>query len=216
VDLRRARINLRGIDPKSVHEEPFVRAYNTKVKAFFGRKYFFDSEWSYKRGYRFNFKETHPVLYIAADHLVASSEIGPRTRKGLLVPHLQSDVDPYLYLTVRVTAELLDLTTPSARVLLGVTLEEVLTPTERWDDDMEKGKWSITHHVGRLALQDGRFDGILYPSYPAKRLLRLSRKQNVAIFMDPASENMARPLRSSVKLDVVDPGGVLKQLKIDL
>lgn len=34
--------------------------------------------------------------------------------------------------------------------------------------------------------------------------------------MNPASEDMARPLRCSVKLDVVDPGGVLKQLKIDL
>lgn len=46
--------------------------------------------------------------------------------------------------------------------------------------------------------------------------LHLENEQNVAIFMDPASEDMARPLRSSVKLDVVDPDGVLKRLKIEL
>jgi hypothetical protein len=215
MDVRHVRKILRSIEPASVVNQAFVRAYNTKVKTAFGRNRFFDCTWSYRRGYRYNFKETHPVLYLAADHLVASSEIGPRTREELLVPHLQAAVDPYLYFTVNVTAELLNLTNEGSRAELGVTLEELVVPTETWDADMAKDVWAATHHIGRLAVEDGRFDGILYPPYPATELLDLEGKQNVAIFMDPSSLDMSRPLRGSVVLEVVDEGGVLGRLEIE-
>jgi RES domain-containing protein len=212
VDLARAQANLKDIQPTPLSGEAFVRAYDTRVMTFFGRRFFFDSTWSYSRGYRFNFKETHPIYYIAADHLTASSEIGPRTRKELLVPHLQSTSDPYLYVTIKVTAQLLDLTTEKTRDDLEITVEELLKPTKEWDDDMERGIWSATHEIGRLVLRDDRFDGIIYPSFPAEELLSLGGKQNVAVFMDPSSDNMARPLRSDVRLEIVDAGGVLRSL----
>lgn len=214
MDVRYVRKTLRSVEPASIVNQVFVRAYNTKVKTAFNRDRFFDCTWSFRRGYRYNFKETHPVLYLAADHLVASSEIGARTREALLVPHLQAAVDPYLYFTVRVTADLLDLTNEDTRDELGVTLAELVVPTEEWDADMARDIWAATHHIGRLAVEDGRFDGILYPPYPATELLDLEGKQNVAIFMEPNAPDMSRPLHDSVVLEVVDEGGVLGRLGI--
>jgi RES domain-containing protein len=211
MDLRRTRVNLRKVIPRPLIEELFVRAYNTETKTRWRRDYFFDCTWSFQRGYRFNFKKTHPVLYLASDQLVASSEIGARTRSELLVPHLQSEADPYLYVTIKVTAHLLDLTDGPTRRRLGVKLEELLIRTRQWDDDMDRGVWSVTHHLGKLALEDERFDGIIYPAQPADELLGLPNKENVAIFMNPSLLTMSRPLHPSVKLEVVDKGHALKR-----
>lgn len=217
MDLRRARANLAKVQPRAMHKECFVRAFDTRANTHWGRDHFFDCTWSFQRGYRYNFKQTHPVLYLAADHLVASSEVGPRTRLELLVPHLQAAVDPYVYVTVKVTANLLDLTDAHTRSLLGgVMLKELLVPTKKWDDDMDKGTWSATHHLGKLALEGDRFDGILYPAQPPDELLELPGKQNVALFMDPSVATMSRPLHASVKLEVVDPAGLLKRLGLKL
>jgi RES domain-containing protein len=203
---------LQNIEPSTVRQGSFVRAYDTRILTVFAREYLFDSVWSYERGYRYNFPKTCPVLYLAADHLVASSEIGPRTRSELLVPHIQSATDPYLYFTVKLSAALLDLTDQKVRSSLGVTHSELIIPTDDWNDEMKRGRKSVTHHIGALALKDRRFDGILYPPYPSEHLLGIVGKQNVAVFMDADSEAMAQPLGSSVVLDVVDSGHVLKTL----
>lgn len=216
MDLRRARVNLGSVTPRRLIEELFVRAYNTEIKTGWGRAYFFDCTWSFQRGYRYNFKKTHPVLYLASDQLIASSEIGARTRSEMLVPHLQSAAEPYLYVAIKVTADLLDLTDRSTRRLLGIKLEELLISTKQWDDDMDKGVWSVTHHLGKLALEDDRFDGIIYPAQPADELLGLPNKENVAIFMNPSLVTMSRPLHASVKVEVVDQGHVLKRLGLRL
>jgi hypothetical protein len=67
MDLRRARVNLGGVTPRRLIEELFVRAYNTEIKTGWGHDYFFDCRWSFQRGYRYNFKKTHPVLYLASN-----------------------------------------------------------------------------------------------------------------------------------------------------
>jgi len=211
MDLVRARESLPRIQPITIEQRLFVRAYNTRVLTHLDRTNFFDSRWSYERGYRYNFKATHPVFYLAEDSIVASSEIGPRTRRDFLAPMLHAEADPYLYVQVRVSAKLLDVTDDQVRDLLAVTVDEVMVPTERWDEDMSRGVWAATHHLGRLALGDRRFGGILYPSYPSQRLLDLPG-DCVAIFMDSRDEEMSKPLRDSVRLEVIDPGGVLQRL----
>lgn len=57
------------VEPVHLDRQVFVRAYNTDVKTKFGRRHFFDSEWSYARGYRYNFKGTQPVLIWPPTHL---------------------------------------------------------------------------------------------------------------------------------------------------
>jgi hypothetical protein len=83
---------------------------------------------------------------------------------------------------------------------------------EQWDEDMDSGIWSVTHNVGKAALDSGCFDGILYPPYPATSLIKIRGKHNIALFMDPDSPQMAKPLHASVTLDVVDNGDILKKL----
>jgi RES domain-containing protein len=202
------------VDPVHLDRQVFVRAYNTDVKTKFGRRHFFDSEWSYARGYRYNFKGTQPVLYLAADSLAATFEIGPRTRADLLVPHLQNPVSPYIYVSVGLTADLLDLTDPEVRLQLDVPLDELLASTEVWEEAMDRGEWLPTHVIGQLAAQDGRFAGILYPPYPIEALGGIPDKQNVALFMDPSAPAMARPQHGSVTLEVEDPGGILAALDL--
>ncbi len=79
MNIAGARSNLHKVIPRVLRKAVFVRAYNTWMITAFHRKHLFDSTWSYKRGYRYNFKETYPVFYFAGDQLVASTEIGPRT-----------------------------------------------------------------------------------------------------------------------------------------
>lgn len=141
--------NISNIAPRSLNRGIFVRAYNPAMKYIWGSDYLFDSVWSFERGYRYNYKGTHPVLYLAADELVASTEIGPRTSADLLLPHLKTPPQTYFFFGVKVTASLLDLTDSKVRRRLGVRLED-LTP------------------------------------------------------------NMAKPLYSSVKLEVIDNGNILK------
>jgi hypothetical protein len=69
---------LASIQPVAIVRQLFVRAYKTIVSTHFYRETFFDCSWSYQRGFRYNFRATHPMLYLAADHLVASAEIGAR------------------------------------------------------------------------------------------------------------------------------------------
>lgn len=155
------------------------------------------------------------MLYLAADHTVASTEIGPRKLADLLDP-LKAGASPYMYVVVQVTANVLDLTHVGTRRRLGVTLKDLLVPTDIWDSGMKAGKWAATHHIGKLAIDDGRFDGILYPPYPWRKLLRKKGKCNLAVFMDAASPRMARPLNRGVKLYVQDPHDVLKKLGLKL
>jgi RES domain-containing protein len=204
--------NISNIVPRSLNQEIFIRAYNTAMKYSYGSDYLFDSVWSFERGYRYNFKGTHPVLYLAGDHLVASTEIGARTSEDLLLPHLKTPPSTYIYFGVHVSANLLDLTDASVRRHIGVRLKDLIIPTEQWDEDMDKGIWSVTHKVGKAALAAGCFDGILYPPYPATSPIKIRGKHNIALFMDPHAPQMAKPLHASVKLEVIDNGGVLKTL----
>ena len=178
----------------------------------FHRKHLFDSTWSYKRGYRYNFKETHPLLYFAGDQVVASAEIGPRTYDEFLLPHLKIPHPPFIYISVRVTAQVLDLTDTKTRRQLYITLPDILIPTEEWQDKVAKDLWTPTHKIGRLALDDNRFDGILYPPYPATAMMKVRGKHCLAIFMDPKSEAMSKPNSNTVKIEVVDTGDILKSL----
>ena len=181
-----------------------------------GHKHFFDCTWSFTRGYRYNFAGTQPVLYLAADHAVAAMEIGPRKLKDILGPHLKAATPPYIYVTVKTTAAVLDLTDAAIRRRLTVTLNDLLIPTDDWDKKMKAGTWCATHQIGKLATTDGRFDGILYPPYPWTRILRRRGKQNLAIFMDPQSPGMAEPLNSGVTLRVEDHCDVLAKLGLRL
>jgi len=216
VDLARAERRLASVQPTYLDGVNFVRAYNTDVVAKLGHEHFFDCTWSFERGYRYNFARTHPMLYLAADHTVASAEIGPRTLADVLGPHLKAAVPPLLYVTVSVTARALDLTDPGVRRRLGVTLGELLVSTEDWDRGMKAGIWSATHYIGRWALQDGRFDGIVYPPYPWRRILDKPGKHNMAVFMDPSSPAMSRPRNPDVELSVRDPHEVLTKLGLVL
>lgn len=74
--------------------------------------------------------------------------IAARDLQGL-DPHLAAD--PHLYLTVKVTAPVLDLTRPAVRKALDVSLDELLVPTDVWDDEMDKGIWAVTHQLGELS-----------------------------------------------------------------
>jgi RES domain-containing protein len=214
LDIAIARKNLHKIEPLILKDAIFVRAYNTLKKTKFGRDYLFESEWSFKRGYRYNFRETYPVLYLAGDHITASAEIGARTYKELLLPHLKMPEPPFIYFSVRVTANVLDLTNSVTRKQLGVDLAEILISTDDWDKNMEKGIWSVTHEIGKLAVEDLRFDGILYPSYPSTFVINPGDKHKLAIFMDSASIAMAKPRGSGVKLEVVDNYDFLKNLEL--
>ncbi len=203
--------NISNIVPHELKQGIFVRAYNTAMKNKYGSNYLFDSVWSFERGYRYNYKGTHPVLYLASDHLVASTEIGPRTSADLLLPNLRTPPSLYIYFGVKVTAKLLDLTDAKVRRRLGVRLSDLIIPTEQWDDAMQKGVWSVTHKIGKAAMDAGCFDGILFPPYPATSLIKIRGKTNIAIFMDPKAPRMAAPLHSSVRLKVIDDGGFLKK-----
>lgn len=143
---------------------------------------------------------------------MASTEIGARTIADLLLPHLKIPPSAYIYFGVQVTANLLDLTDARVRRRLGVRLEDLMIPTEQWDADMDKGIWSVTHKVGKTALDAGCFDGILYPPYPATSLIKLRGKHNIALFKDLHAPQMAKPLHTSVTLEVIDNGDVLKKL----
>ena len=77
---------------------------------------------------------------------------------------------------------------------------------------MEKDIWSKTHLVGQAAFEDGRFDGILYPPYPATMIARIRGKQNLAVFMNPSSPAMSRPRRPGLVLEVVDPDNAIGRL----
>ncbi len=95
-------------------------------------------------------------------------------------------------------------------------MKDLLVTTDDWDKDMKAGIWAATHHIGKLAVDDGRFDGILYPPYPWRKLLSKWGKCNLAVFMDPASPAMATPLHPSVSLRVQDPQGVLAMLGLKI
>lgn len=211
MDLDKATKNLPAVAPSPLKCGNFVRAYNTDVVAKLGHTHFFDCTWSFHRGYRYNFAGEYPVLYLAADHTVASTEIGPRKLADVLGP-LKAKPSPYIYVVVEVTANVLDLTDRVIRRRLGVTLEDLLVTTDNWDRDMKAGVRAATHHLGRLAVDDGRFDGILYPPFPWRRLLQKQGKRNLAVFMDPMSPAMARALHRGVALRVQDPHGVLPAL----
>jgi RES domain-containing protein len=152
---------------------------------------------------------------LAADHAVASTEIGPRKLAEILGP-LKAKPSPYLYVVVEATAHVLDLTDKAIRRRLGITLPDLLVPTDDWDRDMKAGIWSATHHIGKLAVGDARFDGILYPPYPWRKLLRKQGKYNLAVFMDRSSAAMATPRSAGVTLQVQDPRGVLASLGLKL
>ncbi len=203
---------LTRVPPRVLKDLPLVRAFNTKVATAFGREWFFDSTWSFSRGYRFNFKRTWPFLYLAGDKLTATVEIGPRNYADLLVPLLSSVSDPYLYVDVRVTAPVLDLTNLGVRRRLGVTIGELTVPTEVWDEKMDRGIPSVTHQIGQIALNDGRFGGILYPSFPAREFLKMGKKVCLAVFMDKAHVAMAKPSCPGTLLKVVDDGDVLSSM----
>jgi len=212
VNRAKATAGLKNISPRVLSEMPFVKAYNTRVKTIFRRDWFFDSIWSFKRGYRFNFKETWPVLYLACDKITATVEIGPRTREDLLVPHLSGAEDPFLYVDVKATAPVLDLTERGVRRRLGVTLAEITVPTEVWDEEMDSGIRAVTHDLGQLVLENGRFGGILFPSFPARRFLKMKQKECLAVFMDVNHPAMAVPRGPATRLEVVDAGGILGSL----
>lgn len=203
-DRKKAANGIKSVAPIQLDRMSFIRVHNSKAMTFFSSFWFFDCRWSYKRGYRFNFKKTWPILYLACDILTASTEIGPRTHKQLLVPELDEEKDPFIYVAVRVTANVLDLTNAQVRRKIGITLKDILIPTEKWEDDMVKGIWLTTHILGNLALNDGRIDGILYPSYPAHELLGARKKRCLAIFMDRYHPYMAKPMNPRTKLEVID------------
>jgi len=215
VDINKTKAKLPLIAPRQLTQVKFVRAYNTDVATLHGKDHFFDCTWSQQRGYRYNFSGTEPVLYLAADSTVASTEIGPRTRADILGP-LKAKASPYIYVTVEATASVLDLSDKGIRRRLGITLNDLLVPTDDWDSKMSAGVWSPTHEIGRLVAADARFDGILYPPYPWRKLLQQQGKYNLALFMDAASDGMAAPRNSAVKLAVEDPQGVLKKLGLKL
>ncbi len=96
MDLKKATAKLPTITPRLLDCVNFVRAYDSDVATLYGQKHFFDCTWSHKRGYRYNFEGTQPVLYLAADHTVASTEIGPRTLPDVLGP-LTAKPSPYIY-----------------------------------------------------------------------------------------------------------------------
>lgn len=212
MDAEKLKRRLKKIEPRRLEDAVFVRAYNTRMITYFKKKYLFDSRWSYERGYRYNFKRTHPVMYLAGDQMVASAEIGPRTFEKLLLPFLQTETDPFIYFSVKVTARVLDLTDQDIRRQLGIRLSDLLISTDEWDKNMGKGIWATTHEIGRLALSDDRFDGILYPPYPVTVLIKLRGKNNLAVFMDPDSTAMASPRNNAVRLEVIDKGNILKDL----
>jgi len=212
--LVKARAALVHIEPLMLNEKVFTRSYNTSVITDFKCDHFFDCKWSYERGYRFNFKKTVPVLYLACDQTTASMEIGARTRKEILAPFLCSNASkpPYIYVNVKVTGPVLDLTSRAVRRALNVKLADILVPTESWDKDMETGKWAITHHLGKIVLDNGKFGGILYPSYPAYRFLKLRDKVCLAIFMNKNTPAMSTPKKPDTILNVIDKGGILKKI----
>ena len=113
---------------------------------------------------------------------------------------------------MRVTAQVLDLTDTKTRRQLGIALPDILIPTKAWDDKMLRGIWATTHKIGRLALADNRFDGILYPPYPATALMNVQGKHCLAMFMDPNSEAMSKPNSNTIKIEVVDTGNILRSL----
>ena len=215
MDTQKTRDKLASVAPSRITKAAFVRAYNTDVATLHGKDCFFDCTWSYQRGYRYNFKGTQPVLYLAADHTVASAEIGPRTLTDLLGP-LSAKASPYIYVTVEATASVLDLTNARVRRRLGITLADLLAPTDQWEADMNAGVRSTTQHIGALVAADARFDGMLYPPYPWRKLLRKQGKHNLALFMDGSSPGMAKPRNPAVELSVEDPQGVLKELGLRL
>ncbi len=210
------KARLPSIKPVHLDRQIFVRAYNTNVKAALGKSHFFDCEWSFTRGYRYNFKETMPVLYLAADQIAASFEIGPRTRDELLLPHLSRASNPFLYVSVRLTGDFLDLTNAALRAQLHVQLKELLISTEEWEEAMDRGTWATTHVIGRCVAADPRFAGILYPPYPIAALGGIQDKQNVALFMDATAPAMARPRHPSASIEAVDDYGILRGLGLTL
>ncbi len=212
MNVARARSNLHKVIPRVLKKAVFVRAYSIRMITAFHRKHLFDSTWSYKRGYRYNFRETHPVSYFAGDHLVASTEIGPRTYNELLLPHLRSPHPPYIYFSVKITAQVLDLTDSKTCRQLGITLSDILIPTKEWEDKRERGIWATTHKIGSLAIDDDRFDGILYPPYPVTSMIKLRGKHCLAVFMDPKSEAMSKPNGKTIKIEVVDGDDFLRNL----
>ena len=212
MDIEKAKRNLPKISPKPLDGDVFVRAYNTKMLTHFKNKYLFDSQWSYTRGYRYNFKRRYPVLYLAGDHLVASMEIGPRANDELFLPNLKIATEPFIYFSIKVTANVLDLTDMKIRRKLGITFNDILIPTDEWDRNMEKGLESPAHAIGALAFKDVRFDGILFPPYPTSVLIRLRGKNNLAIFMNSKSINMAEPRNRQTVLKVCDDGRILKKM----
>ncbi len=168
---------LKGIPPKELLQTPFIRSFDTDSMTIYGQNAFFYSTHSFDRGFRFNFSQTWPVFYLAGDQLTASFEIGARTRDELLGPLLSSEKNPYLYVYVRVSALVLDLTSKKIRESLGIGLNDLLIPTKKWDDDMKNGIWAITHHLGALTLNDGRFGGILYPYISCTRTRKDGKKK---------------------------------------
>jgi len=215
VDIDKAKRNLPTVVPRAIQGIKFVRAYNTDVVTLLGCTHFLDCTWSFQRGYRYNFAQEDPVLYLATDHTVASIEIGPRKLADILGP-LTAKPSPYLYVVVEATAHVLDLTDKAIRRRLGITLRDLLIPTDDWDRDMKCGIWSATHHIGKLAVCDARFDGILYPPFPWRKLLRKQGKYNLAVFMDRSSPAMATPRSGRVALQVQDPNGVLAALGLKI
>ena len=212
MEIQKIRKNLPDVLPRHLNGDVFVRAYNTRMMTHFKNKYLFDNEWSYTRGYRYNFKNRYPVLYLAGDHLVASLEIGPRALDELFLSNLKIASEPYIYFSVKVTANVLDLTDMKIRRKLGITLKDILIPTEKWDKNMEKGIISPTHEIGELAFNNSRFDGILYPPYPTSSIIKLRGKSNLAIFMDRNSVSMSKPKNGKTVINVCDKGDVLKKL----
>lgn len=202
MNVKRTARALKDIKPREILRRDFVRAYNTRTKTVFEKEFFLDCTWSYQRGHRFNFPREYPVLYLAADRLAATLETGPREFEELLRPFLTEPEDIFIYVPIRVTAQVLDLTDQSVRDRLEVTLEDILTPTDIWEEKAAEGKRTPPHLIGVIAVEDSRFDGILYPSYPANALLNV-QKENVAIFMDLAHSAMARPIRSRIKLEIL-------------
>ncbi|MBU4287342.1 MAG: RES domain-containing protein [Syntrophaceae bacterium] len=112
-----------------------------------------DTEGSFEHGGRYNPMREFGALYMSASKEVCKKEITQKQREAFLGPRIIGQIK------VSVT-KLLDLTNTGNLKKLGIKKEDLIR-------DKDKGGWTLTWEMARLAYNTG-YEAILSPSVTSK------------------------------------------------
>jgi hypothetical protein len=162
-------------------------------------------DYSYTRGYRFNFPNAFPALYLSFSDFVATLEAGQKP-SSLSTIFDNREREPGIIYSVKVSGRFANLVEEKSLNELSFNKNhpEYLIPTHEWEEKLKSGKFAITHQIGQV-IYDAGFDGLIYFSFPAWELHSRYKSEmisNICVFMSREDANC--PKNDSCCLELFD------------